>query len=276
MKAFEDNMVEFILQLFYETNSPEATINYAMSLLGRLYNLDRVVISRRDAKTGQFEEAFEWVGPEGSSLTGPRHTRIARERRQMVLEDARPTPYGLVSMCSNTDNLDPRYAKIAYFYGLRSFAYGLIPHGAETVGCIGVESTRPMEIRKELLHSLNLFSVLLGNILLPQDKGLHIQERLDLLKDVIYHLPGIAYVVDRKTLDIVCCNSKAEQMMSAQPLSKAHPCHELLHRLHAPCRLCPLTYLPQTVTGTSHAGGLTAACLEKTSEQGHPLALITS
>ena len=276
MKAFEDNMVEFILQLFYETNSPEATINYTMSLLGRLYNLDRVVISRRDAKTGQYEELFEWVGPDGKSLTGPRQTRMALERRRMVLEDARPTPYGIVSICENTEELGPRYAKIAYFYGLRAFAYSLIPHGAETVGCLGVESVRPMTVRKELLHSLNLFAVLLGNILLPQDRSLHMQERFDVMKDIIDHLPGIAYVVDRKTLDIAICNKQAAIQMAGLPIAKHYPCYELLHRRHVPCRNCPLDYLPETLTATSHAGGLTAACLEKTSEEGHPLVLITS
>ena len=102
------------------------------------------------------------------------------------------------------------------------------------------------------------------------------QERFDVMKDIIDHLPGIAYVVDRKTLDIAICNKQAAIQMAGLPIAKHYPCYELLHRRHVPCRNCPLDYLPETLTATSHAGGLTAACLEKTSEEGHPLVLITS
>ena len=207
MRAFEDNMAEFVLQLFYETNSPEATINYAMSLLGRLYNLDRIVIARCDTKTGRYHDAFEWVGPDGGTLTGPEYTRMARERRRMILDEAHPTPYGVVSVCENTETLAPTHAKTAYFFGLKSYAYCIIPHGAETMGCIGVESTHPMTIRKELLRSLNLFSVLLGNILLPQDSSLALQKRLDLLADVLDHLPTPCYVLDNATKEVVYANA---------------------------------------------------------------------
>ncbi|WP_294159284.1 GGDEF domain-containing protein [uncultured Selenomonas sp.] len=209
MKAFEDNMAEFVLQLFYETNSPEATINYAMSLLGRLYNLDRIVIARCDAKTGRYHDAFEWLGPDGGTLTGPEYTRMARERRRMILDDAHPTPYGVISICENTEDLEPRHAKTAYFFGLKAYAYGIIPHGAETMGCIGVECTHPMQIRKELLRSLNLFSVLLGNILLPQDSGLALQRRLALLTDVLNHLPVPCCVIDNTTKEIIFANERA-------------------------------------------------------------------
>ena len=209
MRAFEDNMAEFVLQLFYETNSPEATINYAMSLLGKLYNLDRIVIARCNEKTGRYVNAFEWVGPDGDTLTGPQDTRMAMERWRMILDAAHPTPYGVLSICENTEKLEPRYAKIAYFYGLKAYAYGLIPHGAETMGCIGVESVRPMPIRKELLRSLNLFSVLLGNILLPQDSSLALKRRLDLYADILDHLGKPCYVIDRQTNDVIYANASA-------------------------------------------------------------------
>ncbi|MDY4416631.1 GGDEF domain-containing protein [Selenomonas sp.] len=217
MRAFEDNMAEFVLQLFYETNSPEATINYAMSLLGRLYNLDRIVIARCDTKTGRYHDAFEWVGPDGGTLTGPEYTRMARERRRMILDEAHPTPYGVVSVCENTETLAPTHAKTAYFFGLKSYAYCIIPHGAETMGCIGVESTHPMTIRKELLRSLNLFSVLLGNILLPQDSSLALQKRLDLLADVLDHLPTPCYVLDNATKEVVYANAPSRASGNYNP-----------------------------------------------------------
>ena len=209
MKAFEDNMAEFVLQLFYETNSPEATINYAMSLLGRLYNLDRIVIARCNPKTGRYRDAFEWVGPDGGTLTGPESTRMALERRRMILDDAHPTPYGVISICEDTEKLPSSHAKTAYFFGLKSYAYGIIPHGAETIGCIGVECVRPMAIKKELLRSLNLFTVLLGNILLPQDSNLALHREIALLSDVLDHLGAPCCVIDGTTEDIVYANEPA-------------------------------------------------------------------
>ena len=99
---------------------------------------------------------------------------------------------------------------------------------------------------------------------------------------------GVGEVVERAVAagDVAAVQELVAGMMLADglsghldgglPIAKHYPCYELLHRRHVPCRNCPLDYLPETLTATSHAGGLTAACLEKTSEEGHPLVLITS
>ena len=74
-----------------------------------------------------------------------------------------------------------------------------------------------MTIRKELLRSLNLFSVLLGNILLPQDSSLALQKRLDLLADVLDHLPTPCYVLDNATKEVVYANAPSRASGNHNP-----------------------------------------------------------
>ena len=66
-----------------------------------------------------------------------------------------------------------------------------------------------MAIKKELLRSLNLFTVLLGNILLPQDSNLALHREIALLSDVLDHLGAPCCVIDGTTEDIVYANEPA-------------------------------------------------------------------
>lgn len=282
MKAFRDNMAEFILQIFYETNSAAATVDYAIGMLGRLYNFDRITIARTDQETGAHRELHEWLGPKGTLLKNLSEDSLAR-RRTMIFRHVKPTPYGVMSLCEDTSK-SPQDAAFASFCYLGAYAYSLVTQGEETIGYIGVERTQPMKITPELIRSLNVFSVLLGNILLPSNTAEWLRQESRLLRDVLDHLPGIVYAVDKETLELIYA-SRAIRPADDGSLTEA-PCYRLLHGRTVPCRHCPLPALSPagqecvacTLDGLGDGKLLPAhACnLVETGKDGHRLALIVT
>lgn len=278
MKAFQDNMAEFILQIFYETNSAEAAIDYALKLLGRLYNFDRIVIARCNLETGAYQDTYEWLGPEGALLKNTAPDCIAK-RRSLILSQAKPTAYGVMSICEDTAKQDPR--EMLRICHLSAYAYSLITQGEATTGCIGVESTHPMRVTPELIRSLNVFSVLLGNILLPSDTSKHLRKSLRILHDILDHLPGLVYVVDKETMIPVYIGRTIRPAnMESIPDT---PCYKLLHGRSLPCRNCPLPtlspagqeYLACKLYRTDGKTVAAHACnLVETGKEAHHLALI--
>ena len=279
MKAFQDNMAEFILQIFYETNSAEATIDYALGLLGRLYNFDRIVIARCDLETGAYQDAYEWLGPNGALLKNITPDCLTR-RRTLILRHAKPTAYGVMAICEDTAKQAQEDTPLPNCH-LGAYAYSLITQGEATTGCIGVESTRPMRITPELIRSLNVFSVLLGNILLPSDTSKHLRKNLRILHDILDHLPGLVYVVDKETMIPVYVGRTMRPADTGIALDT--PCYKLLHGRSLPCRSCPLPslspagqeYLACELVGEDGNMVAAHACnLVETGKEAHRLALI--
>lgn len=201
----------------------------------------------------------------------------------MIFRHVKPTPYGVMSLCEDTSK-SPQDAAFASFCYLGAYAYSLVTQGEETIGYIGVERTQPMKITPELIRSLNVFSVLLGNILLPSNTAEWLRQESRLLRDVLDHLPGIVYAVDKETLELIYA-SRAIRPADDGSLTEA-PCYRLLHGRTVPCRHCPLPALSPagqecvacTLDGLGDGKLLPAhACnLVETGKDGHRLALIVT
>ncbi|WP_081827026.1 GGDEF domain-containing protein [Selenomonas bovis] len=278
MKAFRDNMAEFILQIFYETNSAKATIDYSLGMLGRLYNFDRIVIALTNQETGTYHDAYEWLGPSGTLLKNLSENCISR-RRSMILGHAKQTAYGVMSICEDTATL-LQEAQFSTFCYLGAYAYSLITQGEETIGYIGVESTSARQVTPDLIRSLNVLSVMLGNILLPSNTSEHLRKEARILHDVLDHLPGLVYAVDKDTMELVYLG-RTIRPADAGSLAGA-PCYQLLHGRSLPCRRCPLPalspsgqeYLACTIDGMDGLIPAHACNLAETGRDGHHLVLI--
>ena len=269
---------KFILQIFYETNSAKATIDYSLGMLGRLYNFDRIVIALTNQETGTYHDAYEWLGPSGTLLKNLSENCISR-RRSMILGHAKPTAYGVMSICEDTATL-LQEAQFSTFCYLGAYAYSLITQGEETIGYIGVESTSARQVTPDLIRSLNVLSVMLGNILLPSNTSEHLRKEARILHDVLDHLPGLVYAVDKDTMELVYLGHTIRPA-DAGSLAGA-PCYQLLHGRSLPCRRCPLPalspsgqeYLACTIDGMDGLIPAHACNLAETGRDGHHLVLI--
>ena len=247
-KAFQDNMLEFILNLLYETQNPEATISLCLELFGKQYNLDRVVVESFNRTSNQYKIIFEWTGPNGVSLDNEdpdaEMLRMIDLRYNILSAMYHPTPYGVMSICQNVFQRYPHDAEIFESFKFGSFAICQISHGGEETGCVGFECAGPREYTDGELSKLSTFSVLLGNILLNkyQDK---ISERVNKhLHNILDHIQEFIYVVDKDTYEPIYFNSTVRQTLLKTVSEKT--CYKRFHNLDKPCKGCPLNRLSRS------------------------------
>lgn len=255
-RAFEDNMVDFVLQIFYETNSPDATIDYTLGMFGRQYNASRVLISLHDNNTGQFHETFEWRGPSGQIIEKDVPEEDVNLFHTYVRMHYQATPYGVISLEDDTGTLPAAQAEAAKKVHIKAYAYALITHGSDTIGVLGIESsTLPFPLSNELLHSMNKLSVLLGNILLPQRHSEKTYEYNENLHEILDHLQFAVLIVDKETYRPVYYNRFLGQLVgdSAPDI----PCYKVFWKKDAPCEDCPIPHLSR-IGQEYHSG-----CIER-------------
>lgn len=244
-KTFKDNMIEFIFMLLYETKSHTATITQSLHMLGMQFQLDRVAAYDYDSATTNYSTVYEWLSPSGVSLKANTEdkafTAIKNLHNQMVISRYQPTPYGVMSICEDTSLLDEQYKDAAKKLNIGAFAYCLISHGTDTLGCVGFESRLPMKFSEEMNKALSTFTVMLGNILLFNQSAKKAQSDNKQLRALLDHMPEIVYVVDKITMEPVYFNETIRQTLHS--IATAEPCYQLFHGRSLPCKNCPVKKL---------------------------------
>ena len=239
-KAFQDNMLEFILNLFYETQNQDITISMCLDLFGKQYNLNRVAVDSFNKSNRQYTTAFEWVSPNGVSLHSNDPDVIENTNLRYALIDSlyKVTPYGVMSTCNSTSELGEQYKVMARTLKMESFLYCKISHGMDDIGCVGFESNSTHEFSKEAQTKLSTFAVLLGNMLLDRRKD-SISERMSKhLQNILDHMQEFIYVVDKETFEPIFFNMTIRQTLSSA--STDLPCYKKFHNFDEPCKDCPL------------------------------------
>ena len=245
-KAFEDNMLEFILNLLYETQNPEATISLCLGMFGKQFNLDRVSVSKLNKSSNQYVTAFEWISPNGFSLSSEENIQkygdYMNVRYSIVDSHYEPTPYGVISVCENTFQKYSAYKELFETLKLGSFLHAQIAHGSEIVGSVGFETANANhEFSKEEYTRLSIFSVLLGNILLNQ-QGDNVAEKTSKhLQNILDHMMEFIYVVDKETYEPYYFNNTIRQTLMST--ASEQTCYKRFHNLDAPCEGCPINKL---------------------------------
>ena len=243
-RLFQDNMLEYIFKLLYETNNPDATISLSLGMFGKQFNLDRVAVYRFNRQENRFTQAFEWLGPNGIPMQDleKEYPEAVDARNRLVLSRYKPTAYGFMSIMEDTGEAEEQYRDGCVKTRLSSFAHCMITHGTDDLGCIAFESSQaPRTFTKEELTDLSVFSVLLGNILLSRETDQHVKRMLQHLQDVLDHMQEFIYVVDKETYEPVFFNQTIRQALPGAATDQ--PCYRRFHGLPTPCEGCPVPRL---------------------------------
>ena len=244
-KAFQDNMIEFVFKILFETNDPTATISWTLGMFGRQYNLDRVSIEVYDRIANRYSTDFEWLSPNGVSTKTEHHieniSSLIDSRTELMLQMYHPTPLGVMAICNDTREVSAKYQDTVRFFKLGSFAHIRITHGTTDLGSFCFESATPREFSDKEKQDLNVFSVLLGNILLVRSSDEKILEENTRLRDILDRMQEFVYVIDKETHEPVFFNQTIRQFLT--PISTTQPCFKRFHNLDFPCANCPVERL---------------------------------
>ncbi|MBO4401175.1 MAG: GGDEF domain-containing protein [Selenomonadaceae bacterium] len=245
-KAFEDNMLEFILNMLYETQNHEMTISVCIGMLGKQFNLDRVSVARYNQSSNRYVNEFEWLSPNGISITSgenvQKYADLLERRYQIIDANYRPTPYGVMSICEDTIKKFPQDIEVFETLRLGSFVHSMIAHGSEIVGSVGFETSNlEHEFSKEEYTRLSIFSVLLGNVLLSRQQDSVSEKISKHLQNILDHMQEFIYVVDKETFEPIYFNNTIRQTLISTAVEQT--CYRRFHNLDAPCEGCPIAKL---------------------------------
>ena len=245
-KAFEDNMLEFILNLLYETQNPEVTISLCLGMFGKQFNLDRVAITKLNKSSNQYVVAYEWISPNGFSIASEENAKKYGEflniRYAIVGGHYEPTPYGVISMCENTYEKYPHFEEVFSTLKLGAFVHAQIAHGSEIIGTLAFETANSNhKFSKDELSRLSIFTVLLGNILMTH-QGDNVSEKMSKhLQNILDHMMEFIYVVDKETYEPYYFNNTIRQTLMTTSIDQT--CYKRFHGLDEPCEGCPINKL---------------------------------
>ena len=245
-KAFEDNMLEFILSMLYETQNPEMTISVCLELFGKQFNLDRVTIDEFSRSSNRYHNMFEWVSPNGMTLRDKTESEEFSgyiNRRYSIIDSGfRPTAYGVMSICPDTKSRYKNDLWTLENLKLGAFAHCQISHSGEVIGSVGFENSSTLrDFPKEMLTKLSIFSVLLGNILLDRRTDKIFERMSRHLQNILDHMQEFIYVVNKETYEPIFFNSTIRQTLSTAATDL--PCYKRFHDFDAPCEGCPVKNL---------------------------------
>ena len=248
-KAFEDNMLEFILNLLYETQNADMTISVCLGMFGKQFNLDRVAVTKFNKSSNQYLVEYEWLSPNGFSLASKEHIEKYGDYMNVVCSiidsNYHPTPYGVLSLCENTYENYPQYTEVFSTLKVGSFVHSQIAHGSDIVGSVCFETANSAHVfSKDEFTKLSIFSVLLGNILLNQQNDT-VSEKMSMhLQNILDHMQEFIYVVDKDTYEPIYFNNTIRQTLMNS--ANEQTCYKRFHGLDAPCEGCPIAKLSKS------------------------------
>ena len=244
-KAFEDNMLEFILNLLYETQNPEVTISICLGMFGKQFNLDRVAVTKFNKSSNQYVIESEWLSPNGFSASSEENLQkygdYLNVRYSLIASNYRPTPYGVMSICENTYEKHPEYSEVFSTIKLGAFLHSQVSHGSDVIGTVAFECANQHKYTEEEFSKINIFSVLLGNILMNRQSDNTAEKTNKHLQTILDHMMEFIYVVDKDTYEPIYFNNTIRQTLMNNTTDQT--CYKRFHNLDAPCEGCPISKL---------------------------------
>ena len=240
-KAFKDHIVEYIFRLLYETRDAATTINMVFSLLGKQFNIDRAYIFLLNKKNNTLTMSYNWNSPMAADLPviDVNDSSSTRLRSDAASALSQPTPYGIFSVCSDTNKLSEEQATAFHKVNTRSFINCQISNGTDLLGILGFEDCKNIRVwTKEEYEFMNIFSCILSGFLLKPENTTELSAKSDQLAAVIDSIHDFIYVIDKVSHEVLYFNQELRQSIPLRVLQQ--PCYSLFFGRETPCINCPV------------------------------------
>ncbi|MFA6849214.1 MAG: diguanylate cyclase [Selenomonadaceae bacterium] len=240
-KAFKDHIVEYIFRLLYETHDAATTINMVFSLLGKQFNIDRAYIFLLNKKNNTLTMSYNWNSPIAADLPviDVNDSSNTHMRSDAASALSQPTPYGIFSVCSDTNKLSKEKAAAFHKINTRSFINCQISNGTDLLGILGFEDCKNIRVwTKEEYEFMNIFSCILSEFLLKPENTTELTAQSTQLSAIINSIHDFIYIVDKDTYELLYFNQELGQSIPLRVLQQ--PCYSLLFGRETPCTNCPV------------------------------------
>lgn len=237
-KKFDDNILEYVFRILYESSDKELSINSILVLIGKYYNVSRVYVFENSEDGNCANNTFEWCN----------------NGIESQIDQLQNVPYALLDNYHENFNEEgifympdigeatPNVRKILEPQKVKSMLQFSIKQKGKFVGFVGFDQCECVRVptKKETTDFKNIANIL-GIFIMEMRALERSDESKSIALSIVNGLDAYAYVCDPETYEVLFIN---EQTMTLVPTARVGgPCYEQFWNSLEPCQRCPMREL---------------------------------
>lgn len=236
-RSFDDNLIEYIFKILYNTRDHHAAIEMLLAVLGKKLKVSRTFVYLKSKDNKYYSKTFEWCD-----------SGVARIDSQLNEIDINIVDKFYQSMdqnnlliCNNIAELTIEEKRYFKHVDTRSCLHARIMHDHKPHGYIGFDECRhhrdwtPYEI-----SLINFLADVLMTFISKQETLKELQHLKENFANLLNAVDEYLYVVDPVTHGIVYFNDKMHSLLN-ETAGDGQKCYEQIYHLTQPCTSCPLS-----------------------------------
>ncbi|MEG2657855.1 MAG: sensor domain-containing diguanylate cyclase [Clostridiales bacterium] len=248
VKTFEDNALEYVFRILYESNDKVAAINSVLELIAKHYNVSRAYVFEDSADGKYTSNTFEWcsrdIAPQIDKLQNIAYEDI-NNYKDNFNEDG-------IYFMTDIYHVDPVYKNMLENQNIMSMLQFAIVKNDEFKGFIGFDECDMVHIpsKKEVGDLQNISNIL--SIFIMEMRAIDAANKMQKLSmSIINGLTSYAYICDPKTYKLLFINDKAMEMVPHAKVGEY--CYKVFWNSDKPCNPCPMQILHKNAGTTFFA-----------------------
>ena len=232
-----DRIIQHALRQLYTTKDKKQAVNSILALMGKQMNASRVYVFENDADGLSCSNTYEWcnegIAPEIDNLQHISYETVIPNF------EANFDEYGIF-YCPDVDEQPRHIQDILKPQGIKSMINCAIRNNNNKTfyGFNGFEDCHAKRYwTKDQIHTLSLFSEMLGAFLLKERVQAQALNHMEDLTSILDNQQAWIYVIDPDTCELQFLNAKTRSIAPDAQLGMT--CHEAIMGRSERCEFCP-------------------------------------
>lgn len=239
---FDHQIIIDIFGLLSDAKDYEASVNKALELLGKRFNVERSYIFERKQDNERYmSNTYEWCAPGVSS-----EKEYLQEVPQGVYEPciSRMNESGIFYCNSLEEFQGEETFDVMREQGILSFLFSFNVENGNVVNMVGFDDCRSKRVWSSveigtLMHASKVLNQFLKYKAAVTEVSNVAKERLNVLDEI----NSFAYITDMKTNQLHYVNETFKRAFPG--IREGDLCYEVLHNKQEPCKYCPMTAMKE-------------------------------
>jgi|GEM_PF-6222993 len=238
LKSFDENFVEYILDILYNSPQPDLAIPSILSYIGNRFDVSRAYIIELSEDGETYCNTFEWTA-EGVL---PRISTMRElPAKYLEYEGISYQSYfsnGNTFICNDISELTPTIREILITQSIKASAQFALLSDGEFAGVIGYDDCRnKREWSGEEIEALMYASRVLGMFYMNYQNSEKLKNSRQLIVSLIDNIPAASYVLNPETYEIIMVNKTIKSLF---PYAKiGDKCYQAFRDHDSVCDNCP-------------------------------------
>jgi diguanylate cyclase (GGDEF)-like protein len=237
-KVFDENYIEKIFNILYNSPNVHEIIPVILSYIGNRFNVSRAYIVELSDDGNYYDRAFEWLADGYEHLGSIKRIPV----REVDFEGYLYRDYfknNNAFICNDVNELAPTIREILQAQGIKSLAQCALLTGGEFTGFVGYDDcAAESERSEEEIDSLMRVSRVLGIFYINARAAIRLKENQETITSLVNSMSDGVYVINPDNYELLIANRTAQEMYPSAKLGGK--CYRAFRENDSVCEDCPV------------------------------------